>query len=266
MDRFLHAGRYIFATGMVAFGGFHLFAGRFHAGLPPVPGWVIASPVLVYAVGAALIAAGVSIATGKAARLSATLMAFLFLFCTVFLHAHRLRYMLSTGNGRTRGFEALAFAGAWFVLAGTFPLEWPDSPVWNAVTEKFILAGRFLFGIPLLIFGWQHFIAADFIASLIPAWVPFRLFWAYFFGCTFIAAGIAIMTKIAGRLAAALLGVQYMLWVVVLHIPSSVSARTNIDKWESMVVAFTLSGAAFVIATTMPQLHTSAAKKLQSPA
>jgi hypothetical protein len=69
----------------------------------------------------------------------------------------------------------------------------------------------------MLIFAWQHFIYADYIATLIPAWMPARLFLASFTGCAFITPGAAIITNIQARLGATLLGFMFLLWVVLLH-------------------------------------------------
>jgi hypothetical protein len=52
--------------------------------------------------------------------------------------------------------------------------------------------GRFLFTILMIAFGPQHFMYAPFIAFLMPAWIPVRLFFAYFTRTAFIAAGISI--------------------------------------------------------------------------
>ena len=40
----------------------------------------------------------------------------------------------------------------------------------------------------MIVFGAQHFMYAAFIATLIPAWIPFHLFWVYFTGAGFIVA------------------------------------------------------------------------------
>ena len=54
----------------------------------------------------------------------------------------------------------------------------------------------------MIIFGAQHFMYAAFIATLIPAWIPFHLFWVYFTGTGFIIAGLSIASGVLARLAA----------------------------------------------------------------
>lgn len=247
----LQSGRLFFAVAMADFGIQYLGYGRFVRGLPPVPPWVPGGSILAYVVGIFLVVATLSIATNTKARLSAILVSLLFVLSAVLLHTLRLHHILFTGDGRTGAFEALSLGAAGLVLAGTLPIDWPTSPGWEALTQRLALSGRFIFGFSMLIFGWQHFLYAEYIASLIPAWIPWRLFWDYFFGCAFIAAGIAMIIKVQARVGAALLGLMFLLWVVVLHAPRSIAAFNNGGEWASLFVALGLSGGSFIIAATM---------------
>jgi uncharacterized membrane protein len=86
--------------------------------------------------------------------------------------------------------------------------------------DKLILFGPLLFGIPMAIFGADHFTAAKFVAGAVPSWIPAHLFWVYFVGVSLIAAAISLVTKIQSRLAAALLGIMIFLFVVLIHVPN----------------------------------------------
>jgi uncharacterized membrane protein len=74
-----------------------------------------------------------------------------------------------------------------------------------------------LFGIPWIIFGIQHFMYADFVSGLVPAYMPARIFWAYFTGVAMIAAGISFIIRRQVRLAAFLLGCMLLLFILMLH-------------------------------------------------
>ena len=69
--------------------------------------------------------------------------------------------------------------------------------------------GRWLFALPLIIFGWQHLEYARFIATLIPKWIPAHMFWVYFTAMAFIVAALAILAEKFGRLAATWLGIMF---------------------------------------------------------
>jgi len=85
--------------------------------------------------------------------------------------------------------------------------------------DKLILFGPLFYAAPLAAFGTEHFTQTQAIASIVPAWIPWHLFWAYFVGTCFIAAGLSLVTKIQARLAAGLLALTFFLFVVLMDAP-----------------------------------------------
>jgi uncharacterized membrane protein YphA (DoxX/SURF4 family)/uncharacterized membrane protein len=85
--------------------------------------------------------------------------------------------------------------------------------------EKLILFGPLFYAAPLAAFGTEHFTLTKVIASLVPAWIPWHLFWAYFVGTCFIAAALSLVTRIQARLAAGLLALAFFLFVVLMDAP-----------------------------------------------
>src|SRR6516164_1681894 len=85
--------------------------------------------------------------------------------------------------------------------------------------DKLILFGPVFYAAPLAAFGTEHFTLTKVIASLIPAWIPWHLFWAYFVGACFIAAAFSLVIGIQARLAASLLALNFFLFVVLMDIP-----------------------------------------------
>ncbi len=246
LNLLLGLGRYFFAIAIAGFGVEYIIYGQFRPGLPPVPPWIPGGAVMSYVVGAALVVAAVSIAANVMARLSATLLGALFVFCAVFLHVTHASAILHSADARTGAFEALSIGAAAWVLATTVPAA--GGAVSDEVAGKLATAGRYLFAISMIIFGVQHFMLAEFIASLIPGWMPARLVLAYFTGIAFIAAGLAIATGVLARLGSTLLGVMFLLWVLLLHGPRVAAALRNDDEWASLFVALAISGGSFIIA------------------
>ena len=85
--------------------------------------------------------------------------------------------------------------------------------------DKLVLFGPLFFATPIAAFGTEHFTLTKIIASLVPAWIPWHLFWAYFVGTCFIAAGFSLVTRIQVRLSASLLALTFFLFVVLMDIP-----------------------------------------------
>jgi len=86
--------------------------------------------------------------------------------------------------------------------------------------DKLILFGPVFYAAPIAAFGTEHFTLTEAIASIVPAWIPWHLFWAYFVGACFIAAGLSLVTGIQARLAASLLALTFFLFVVLMDAPA----------------------------------------------
>lgn len=85
--------------------------------------------------------------------------------------------------------------------------------------DKLILFGPLFYAVPIAAFGTEHFTLTKVIASLVPAWIPWHMFWAYFVGTCFIAAGLSLVTKIQVRLSTSLLALTFFLFVVLMDAP-----------------------------------------------
>ncbi len=85
--------------------------------------------------------------------------------------------------------------------------------------DKLILFGPLFYAAPIAAFGTEHFTLTKVIASIMPAWIPWHLFWVYLVGACFIAAALSLVTGIQARLAASLLALTFFLFVVLMHIP-----------------------------------------------
>jgi hypothetical protein len=108
--------------------------------------------------------------------------------------------------------------------------------------------GSVVYGSMLVLFGWVHFQHHDFIASMIPAWVPFAALWPWFTASANLAAGLSFLTGIKVQIGGALLGAMYASWVPIVHLPRVLAAPDDIIEWAAAAVAVTLAGAAWLIA------------------
>jgi uncharacterized membrane protein YphA (DoxX/SURF4 family) len=86
--------------------------------------------------------------------------------------------------------------------------------------DKLILFGPLFYAAPLAAFGTEHFTLTTAIASIVPNWIPWHLFWAYFVGACFIAAALSLVTGIQARLSASLLALTFFLFVVLMDAPA----------------------------------------------
>jgi len=232
MNKLIRLGRCCFAIAFAAFGIQHFIYAKFAAGLGPP--WIPGSPLRACFMGAALVVAGIRIASNAKTRVTAMLLGLLLFLYFLLLYAPRLAANVHDPGPWTSGAEILALCGAAWVLAG--------------IPAKL---GRYLFALTLTVFGVQHLIYGRFVATLVPSWIPGHLFWAYGVGIAFIAATLSIVANIKARLAATLLGIMFFAWVFILHLPRVSSALHNGNEWTSLLVALAMSGGSWIVAATV---------------
>lgn len=115
---------------------------------------------------------------------------------------------------------------------------------------------RYLFGACLPVFGLSHFVYIQFTADMIPAWIPFHLFWAWFTGVAHVAAGVAILTGQLHRLASLLFAVMVSGIVLLLHVPRTLAAPADRAEWTMLVIASLIAGAAWCMAAGLNRRKT----------
>ena len=98
-------------------------------------------------------------------------------------------------------------------------------------TDKVMPFGRLFFAIPMAVFGSEHFTATREIAALVPRWIPAHTFWVYAVGLGFICAGLSMAVLCQARLAAALVGITFLIFVCVMDIPSAVAHPHSRFVW-----------------------------------
>jgi uncharacterized membrane protein len=242
------AGRWFFAIAIGGFGIQQFIYKGFVPGITIVPDWMPSHLFWSYVAGALLIVCAIGFALREKAQLAAFATGMLFLIIVLILHLHQISEIIHrNGPERTRAFETLALCAGAFILAGA--MRGPRTSSSSAsVTDALAEVGRYVFALCVLVFGYDHLPIAKFIASLVPAWLPWHLFWAYFTACGFIAAGLSIATNVQVRLSASLLGLMFLLWVLILHGPRVAAHPHNEGEWNSLFVALAMSGIGFTLA------------------
>lgn len=97
--------------------------------------------------------------------------------------------------------------------------------------DKLTALACVFFAAPLAVFGAEHLTDAEDIVQIIPAWMPARLFWAYFVGVALIAAALSLNLKRYLRLTGSLLALMFFLFVLLMHIPGVVAQPGDRFSW-----------------------------------
>ena len=237
-------GRVAFASAIILFGVQYIIFKMYIA--PIVPLSHSGPRFLVYLFGVALIFAGACIGLKFRVRMVALLLAIAFLILILILHVPVILSNYYDGREWTRAFELLAISGGALLLTHSFELKniSRSNNIWTILSKS----GRFLFALSLPVFGILHFIYGQYVAAVIPTWIPGHLFLAYFVGIVFILCAISIITKIQVRLAALLLGIMFFSWVLILHLPRCFVNIHSEAEWSSAFVALAMGGISFMLA------------------
>ena len=223
-------GRAAFALTLIVLGILGLIKGNFAPIWQPVPKGVPAREALAYLSGFVALGCGAGLLWPRTSAAAARLLLFFLLAWMLAFRAPPI--VLAPASQETwsgLGETAVLAAGAW-VLWG-----------------KGLRVARLLYGLALIPFGLAHFRFPNETASLVPGWLPFHVAWAYLTGCTYIAAGAAVVAGVRARLAAILSTWQMAGFTALVWAPI-VLAGANDFQWSEFLLSIALTTAAWAVA------------------
>ncbi len=247
-------GRVVFSLAIIGLGVETLVCARYvgyslgpqYAVIPALP-WLPANPWIAYSFGVIWVLCGVGLLFRTTLRMAAMTLSALLFLCALALDVPKNAANVGSISLRTTAFEPLAVASLAWLFAG------------HGLTPLLARGSRFVLGLALVVFGIDHFLALGFIATLIPHWIPWRVFWVAFFGVAFIAGGVSVGLNLLQRWGAAGTGLMFAIWVVTLHLPRVFGlygipgAPRDPNEWSSLFIAVGLWGGLWALAGTDPR-------------
>ena len=114
--------------------------------------------------------------------------------------------------------------------------------------EQVIKSGKYLFAVPMAIFGVMHFMAGDAMAGMAPFGGKFMI---YFTGLAMILAAVSIFIGKFDKLACVLLGIMMLLFILPHFSNMSNAADEGAKATEliSILKNIALAGGAFMCAS-----------------
>jgi hypothetical protein len=114
--------------------------------------------------------------------------------------------------------------------------------------DKIVALSNLCFAAPLAVFGTLHLAAAESLMPMVPSYMPWRLFWAYFFGFALLAASLSIATKIQVRWSGLLFGIAMFLFVAMMDIPGSLATPRDRFGWTLALREMLFGGGGWILA------------------
>ena len=229
-------GGALLAVAVVASGVMQIVNGEF-VRLVTIPTWLPWPRAWAIAAGVAAMVLGAAMFSRTLARPAAATLGGLLLASFAVRVATEVAADPWTGFRWTNPLKVLGFCGGLLLFAGGggWAGRWPFLPA-------------ALFGVFLGVCGVQHFVYADFVDTLVPAWIPpTQRFWTQVTGVALIAGGVGVLVPRVARLAAACSGVMIFLWVLLLHVPRAWGLGTAFEL-AGVFEALGMSGIAFMLA------------------
>jgi len=237
-------GLILFATAIIGLGAQNILSAKDVTqlmgpgyGVIPVLPYLPSIAWLAYVLGVVWVVLGAGLLFRRTLLPSALALGIILVLCAVIVAVPRNAANFGDVGLRTSVFEPLAMASLAWLLPGV-----------AAIPRFLALAARWIFAVSLVIFGIDHFLVLQFIASLVPSWLPWHVFWSAFFGIAFIAAGIGIALNFLARSSYAGIALMFGIWVLTLHLPRVLHALHNADEWSSFFIALSLWGGSWAAA------------------
>jgi uncharacterized membrane protein len=237
----------LFAVGMIGLGVLALIYGDFALVWQPVAPWIPGRTILAYGSGVIMVMGGIGLLLSATAAWSVRI---LFPYLVVWMLLKVPALFVAPGMEAVwLGFGELAvlMAGGWVLFARLAGLR-PGSPLAFATGENGVRLARILFAVSLIPIGLSHLIYVKETVELVPAWLPYRVGWAYLTGAGQIACGLGVLFSVLRRTAARAEAAMISLFTLLVWGPAIVKAPTARLPWTAFFISWAIASAAWVMA------------------
>ncbi len=254
LDKLIVLGRVFFAAPLAVFGAEHFAASK--SIMQVVPPWMPGRLFWTYFVGLCLISAAISLVLTRYVRLSAPLLAIMFLLFAAMIHLPNV-----AANPKDRIVWAVAVRDLSFAAGACALAVTVRAPGWNAP----LMFARLYIPVAVIFFAVEHFLHPEFapgvpLPKVTPDWVPFHLLLGYPAGAILLIGGALMLVPKHTRAAAAWVGLLFTLLTFFLYLPIMTTATKTAELVEGQNYIFdTLlyAGAVLLLAEAMPKNQNS---------
>jgi uncharacterized membrane protein len=241
----------LFAVGMIGLGILALIYGDFALVWQPVAPWIPGRTALAHVSGLVMLLGGVGLLLSSTVAWSTRIL-FPYLIVWLLLKAPAL-FVAPQMEAVWLGFGEIAvlMTGGWVLFATLSGLR-DGSPLKFATGENGIHIARILFAVSVVPIGLSHLVYVKQTVELVPAWLPYRVGWAYLTGAGQIACGLGVLFSIAPRVAATAEAGMISLFTILVWGPAILAAPKTRLPWTAFFISWAIASAAWVVAQNIP--------------
>jgi uncharacterized membrane protein len=249
MTRTLQPALSLFALGMVGLGILALTYGDFALVWQPVAPWIPGRTALAYMSGALMLLGGVALVFRSTTRWAAIIL-FPYLIAWALLKIPAL-IVAPKMEAVWLGFGELVLllSGGWILFARLSGL---DSHLGFATGEKGVRIARILFALALIPVGLSHIVYVKQTAELVPAWLPYRIGWAYLTGVGQMACGLGVLFSVLPGIAAMAEAGMLSVFGLLVWLPAVVAAPRDRLSWTAFFITWAIASSAWLVAMSIP--------------
>jgi uncharacterized membrane protein len=232
--------RIAFASGMIGLGIIGLVFGDFAQLWKFAPAYVPAHQTMAYVCSVLMLVCGLGLLFKPTETLAArVLFPYWALVVLVLKLPPVVKHPLVEVTYQSMAEIVVVMTGAWVLFA--------------AEDEHARRVAQLIFGLALIPLGLAHFFYLELTAPIIPSFIPFHTFWAYFTGAAQIAAGIGVLLGVLPKLAASLDAVLLASFTFVVWIPKIIEPSAAGATWSEFTISWAVTAAAWVVAASFPK-------------
>lgn len=240
-------GQTLMAIGLLGLGVLALRYGDFAMVWQPVPEWLPARHAVADASGVLMLLLGLGLLFTTTASLSArVLFPYLILWACLKLPAIFVAPQIE-GVWLGLGELTLLLAGGWTLFCRVVEVS-PTSRFRFLAGESGMRAARIMFGLSAIPVGLSHLFYSKATADFVPAWLPYRMGWAYLTGVGQIAAGLGVLFSILPWLAAAAEAGMITCFTLLVWLPAILRAPKERLNWTAFFISWIIGAAAWIVA------------------
>lgn len=228
-------GKYFYLLGLAVLVCYQFLKGDIAMTRPPFSAELAAlNPLMAYISGT-LIFVSIILILLKKQEAKALITISLLIFCLV-----TLRHIANFWSDEINAFKSLwLIAGALLLLSNL-----KGYTQFKPQIHFFSILILFLF---FYHSGIAHFQFTDFVITIIPDYIPFKLFFTYFAGVCLILTAIGLLIPKIRSITALLASIQILIWFLLLHIPRAISIGG--DEWIGVGESLAVAGICFVLSS-----------------